>query len=169
MIKIVDDFFEEVLFKKIKNYIVSQLFYEPRYLHNTTEKNSKTYYGARFTLNKDPDLLNTFIKQAEKKFKLKIKKVWNDCGIDIRNLDRFIPHTDNKIAAKINILIMVNGPTAVTNGTVFYKEGELDIHVGFRENRAILFPSDWVHSAHATNVPNLRRHTVSLFVMDYEE
>ena len=65
MIKIVDDFFEEVLFKKIKNYIVSQLFYEPRYLHNTTEKNSKTYYGARFTLNKDPDLLNTFIKQAE--------------------------------------------------------------------------------------------------------
>ena len=47
MIKIVDNFFEDVLFKKIKNYVVSQLFYEPRYLSNTTEKNKI----ALFSLN----------------------------------------------------------------------------------------------------------------------
>ena len=169
MIKIVDDFFEDVSFKKIKNYVVSQLFYEPRYLHNTTEKNNKTYYGARFVLNKNPGLLDTFVKQSEKTFKIKIKKLFKDSGIDIRNLDHFVPHTDDGVGSKINILIMMSGPTAVTNGTVFYKEGELDIHVGFRENRAILFPADWVHSAHATNVPNLKRHTASLFVTDYEE
>jgi hypothetical protein len=68
---------------------------------------------------------------------------------------------------------MLKGPAANTNGTVFYHgtedNFELDIHVGFRENRAILFPSDWIHSAHANNQPNLRRYTASLFITDYEE
>jgi hypothetical protein len=63
---------------------------------------------------------------------------------------------------------MINGPTAVTNGIVFYTNGSLDIHVGFKENRAVLFPSDKVHSPHASNTPNLIRHTVSLFIKDYE-
>ena len=40
------------------------------------------------------------------------------------------------------------GLVAVTNGTVFYYETlddyVLDMHVGFRPNRAILFPSDWI-------------------------
>tara|TARA_Y100000592_G_C5443240_1_gene304572 strand:+ start:158 stop:670 length:513 start_codon:yes stop_codon:yes gene_type:complete len=169
MIKIVDNFFEEVLFSNLKNHVVNKLYYEPRYLPNTKEKNKDTYYGSRFILSNDSKLLQTFIKQSEKKFKIKIKKVHYDSGIDIRNLDHFIPHIDSTIGAKINILIMISGPTAVTNGTVFYQKGELDIHVGFRENRAILFPSDWVHSAHATNVPNLKRHTGTLFVTDYDE
>ena len=68
---------------------------------------------------------------------------------------------------------MLKGPTAVTNGTVFYtgpvNKCDLDIHVGFRENRAILFPSNWVHSNHASNVPNLKRYTASLFITEYEE
>ncbi len=169
MIKIIDNFFEEILFNNIKNHVVNKLFYEPRYLPNTTEKNKDTYYGGRFILSNDPKLLETFIKQSEKKFKIKIKKVYKDSGVDIRNLDHFIPHVDSETGAKINILVMINGPTAVTNGTVFYQKGELDIHIGFRENRAILFPSNWVHSAHATNVPNLKRHTASLFITDYEE
>ena len=169
VIKIIDNFFEETLFSNIKNHIVNKLFYEPRYLPNTIEKNKDTYYGSRFTLSSDLKLLETFIKQSEKKFKIKINNTHEDSGVDIRNLDHFIPHIDSETGAKINILVMINGPTAVTNGTVFYQKGELDIHVGFRENRAILFPSDWVHSAHATNVPDLIRHTVSLFVTDYEE
>ena len=43
------------------------------------------------------------------------------------------------------------------------------MHVGFRENRAILFPSDKIHSQHASKVPNLKRYTATLFVTDYEE
>ena len=64
---------------------------------------------------------------------------------------------------------MLKGPTAVTNGTVFYTQGELDIHVGFRENRAILFPSNWVHSPHRSEVKNLKRYSASLFIEDYKE
>ena len=68
---------------------------------------------------------------------------------------------------------MISGPTAVTNGTVFYHGSldsyNLDTHIGFRENRAIMFPSNKIHSQHASNVPNLKRYTATLFVKDYEE
>ena len=169
MIKIVDNFFEDILFKNIQNHILSKLFYEPRYLNGGKIKNKDTYYGMRFMLQNDPNLLKTFINQSEKKFKIKIKKTHKDSGVDIRNLENFIPHIDTEIGSKINILIMLKGPTAVDNGTVFYTEGKLDIHVGFRENRAILFPSNWVHSAHANNKLNLKRYTTTLFITDYEE
>ena len=169
MIKIIDNFFEDILFKNIKNHITTKLFFTPRYLNYTKERNKNTTYGMRFQLKEDPNLLKTFITQAEKKFNSKIKETLFDSGIDIRNLENFIPHNDVELGAKINILVMLKGPTAVVNGTVFYTEGDLDIHVGFRENRAILFPSNWVHSAHANNQPNLKRYTASLFIKDYEE
>ena len=168
MIKIIDNFFDDILFQNVKNHVTTKLYYTPRYLEDTSEKTKDTHYGSRFVLHLDPKLLDTFVKQAEKKFKIKIKKVHHDSGVDIRNLDKFIPHIDTTIGAKINILIMISGPTAVTNGTVFYQKRELDIHVGFRENRAVLFPSDWPHSAHANDVPNLKRYTASLFVEDYD-
>ena len=109
----------------------------------------------------------------QNKQNLKIKKLNENSGIDLRNLDHFKPHTDHRTPAKINILIMLSGPTAVTNGTVFYVGEEdncsLDMHVGFRENRAVLFPSDKIHSQHASVVPNLKRYTSTLFIEDYED
>jgi hypothetical protein len=173
MIKIIDNFFEDILFQNVKNHITGSLYYEPRYLNEGKIKSKDYYYGMRFMLKDDPGLLKTFINQSEKKFKIKIKETHEDSGVDIRNLEKFIPHTDTTIGAKINILMMLKGPAANTNGTVFYygdeNNFELDIHVGFRENRAILFPSDWIHSAHANNQPNLRRYTATLFITDYEE
>ena len=50
-----------------------------------------------------------------------------------------------------------------------YTEGELDIQGGFRENRAIFFPSNYVHSAHANNVPNLKRFSATVFIKKYEK
>ena len=64
---------------------------------------------------------------------------------------------------------MIYGPTAVTNGTVFYTDNQLDIHVGFRPNRAVMFPSNKLHSQHASDVKNLIRYTSTLFVDNYEE
>ena len=114
-----------------------------------------------------------FKKQSETKFKIKINKINNKSGIDLRNLDHIKPHTDHEVPSVINILIMISGPAAVTNGTVFYygdkSNYDLDMHVGFRENRAILFPSDKIHSQHASEVPNLKRYTATLFIKDYEE
>tara|TARA_R100001163_G_C4985480_1_gene140010 strand:- start:161 stop:670 length:510 start_codon:yes stop_codon:yes gene_type:complete len=169
MIKIIDNFFEDILFKNVQNHVTTKLSFKPRYLDHSKENNKDSYYGMRFELNKDPNLLKTFISQTEKKFKIKVKETHEDCGVDIRNLENFIPHVDTEIGSKINVLMMLKGPTAVTNGTVFYTKGELDIHVGFRENRAVLFPAGWVHSAHANKEPSLKRYTASLFIKDYEE
>ena len=166
MIKIIDNYFEDDLFKRVKNHVTTKLYFTPRYLEGYKERNNRSYYGSRFILEKDPDLLNTFKKTAEKKFNIKIKKLNNDSGIDIRNLNNFSPHIDPSL---INILVMLSGPRAVTNGTVFYTDNKLDIHVGFKENRSILFPSNWYHSSHVSNVPNLKRYTATLFVTDYEE
>tara|TARA_R100000005_G_C4856435_1_gene120125 strand:- start:48 stop:554 length:507 start_codon:yes stop_codon:yes gene_type:complete len=166
-VNIIDNFFEEQLFLNIQNHVTTKLFYTPRYFEDKTEKNEKNYYGSRFILSQDPELLKTFVTQAEKKFKIKIKKLHPDSGIDMRNLLNFKPHID--FDCVLNIMVMLSGPTAVTNGTVFYTDGELDTHVGFRENRAIMFPSTRYHSPHASKVPNLKRYTASLFVQDYEE
>ena len=172
MIKIIDNFLDNDNLKIVQDFALNKALYTPRYFMNTTKKNEKNYYGSRFLLNQNKKLLNLLIKQSELKFKIKIKKVNSDSGLDIRSSTYFKPHTD-EIFGIANILIMISGPTAVTNGTVFYytnNEGdsELDIHVGFRENRAILFPSNWMHSQHAVNVSNLKRYTSTLFI-DYEE
>ena len=164
---IVDDFFDSNMFEKIKHHVTTKLYFTPRFLEHSTEKNKDSYYGARFQFKNDPSLLDTFIQQTKEKFNIKIKKVHCDSGLDIRNLDRFLPHEDSH-AGKLNLLVMINGPTAVTNGTVFYTDNELDIHIGFRENRAVLFPSNKFHSPHASNIPNLVRHTATLFIQEFE-
>ena len=165
---IIDNFFDSNMFEKIKYHITTKLLFTPKYFNNATEKNKDSYYGSRFQLKNDPSLLDTFIQQTNKKFNIKIKKVDDSSGVDIRNLDSFKPHVDSVGGNILNLLIMINGPTAVTNGTVFYTDGELDMHIGFRENRAVLFPSDKVHSPHASNIPNLIRHTATLFIKEFE-
>ena len=77
-VNIIDNFFEEQLFLNIQNHVTTKLFYTPRYFEDKTEKNEKNYYGSRFILSEDPELLKTFITQAEKKFKIKIKKLHPD-------------------------------------------------------------------------------------------
>ena len=123
MIKIIDNFFDKNIIKNIQNHVTSKIYFTPRYFEGK-EHTIENYYGSRFILSNDKALLDTFVKQAENKFNIKIKKVDPGSGIDIRNTDRFRPHTDR---AKINILIMLKGPTAVTNGTVFYTDRELDM------------------------------------------
>mgnify|MGYP003624813791 FL=1 len=168
MIKIIDNFFSKKDLKLIQDFALTKAFYTPKFFENTTEKNKKNHYGNRWELQNEPELLKLFKKQSELKFKIKINNINSTSGIDQRNLDHFKPHVDDSIAV-LNILIMISGPTAVTNGTVFYTDGELDLHVGFRENRAIMFPSNKVHSPHVSDTPSLKRYSASLFIEDYEE
>ena len=172
MIKIIDDFFNQEDLNRVQDFALNKAYYEPKFYDNTIEKTKENFYGNRWHFNHDLNIKELFIKQSELKFNIKIKEISHSSGIDQRNLDSFRPHIDS-IAGIQNILIMISGPTAVTNGTVFYEGVEdnctLDMHVGFRENRALMFPSDKVHSSHASNIPNLKRFTATLFLKDYEE
>lgn len=169
MIKIINNFFNENQLHLVQNFALTKAAYTPCFFDGAVEKNQQTHYGNRFYLSTDKELKNLFIKQAELKFNLKNLKINdNHSGIDQRNLDHFKPHIDSGMGIVSNILIMISGLTAVTNGTVFYSENELDIHIGFKENRAVMFPSDWLHSQHASKVPNLKRYTATLFCSSYE-
>ena len=164
MIKIINNFFDDDKYNQVIHHIKNNIYFTPRYF---STENRKIYYGDRFVLEEDKNLYDTFKKQAEKKFKLKINKT-HDSGIDLRNLSEWQPHNDYG-PSKINILIMLDGPVGVTTGTCFYTDNELDIHVGFRPNRAVMFPSDYFHSPHKSDVKSMRRYTATLFVTDYEE
>ena len=166
MITIINDFFEEDKLEQVINHIKNNISFTPQWTGDKS-KTKDNFYGNRFCLNNDENLLNTFIKQGEKKFNMKINKVHNDCGIDLRNLDRFLPHIDDVDGIKLNMLVMLDGPIGVTTGTVFYTDGELDIHVGFRPNRAVLFPCTYYHCAHQSDVKNLKRYTASIFITEY--
>ena len=167
MINIIDNFFEEDLLKKVQNHVTNRLQFTPRYFEGTTEKTKENYYGDRYDLIQDKTLQDLFVKNSEKNFSIKIKKIHSTSGIDLRNLDILKPHTDDKIS-KMNILIMLKGSTAVTNGTVFYTNNNLDMHIGFKENRALMFPSNKTHSPHASTQPGIRRYTATLFIEEYE-
>ena len=172
MIQIVNDFFEKEELKKIQGYVKKGLPYIPRYFGKELVRNKETYYGMRFSLKHDKDLADILCRQAEKKFNIKIDVIDPDSGIDMRNNDTLKPHTD---PAAANVLLMIDGPVAVSNGTVFYTKRkdedieDLDIHIGFQPNRAVFFPSDITHSANVSPVKNMRRYTCTLFLRQYTD
>ena len=168
LIKIVDNFFDEETFKNIRNYVSTKVTFETSFFEKDAGDHGEKSYGMRSSLSNHPELMDTILRQSEKKFRIKINKINGSSGVDMRNLKYFIAHTD---PFDHNIMIMLVGPEANTNGTVFYSDlnNTIDTHVGFRENRAIMFPSDLIHSAHASNNPSLVRITSTVFIEEYEE
>lgn len=75
----------------------------------------------------------------EKKFKI------NWMCLHERKDERMNPHQDTD-GHDTNCLIYISGLEGVQNGTGFYNNNELSVSVGFVENRAILFPSNHLHS-----------------------
>jgi|TARA_R100000482_G_C5109211_1_gene139622 hypothetical protein len=167
MIKIVDNFFSDEVLEKTQHKVVNGLIYAPLYFDNNAARDKQNYYGSRFFFKDDLSLCKLFWKTTEDKFKIKIKKINPGSGVDIRNLDHFKPHDD--VAAGIaNVLIMIKGLKSINNGVVFYSDDQLDTHIGFRENRAVMFPSNLIHSPHLTVNPNMR-YTASIFIEEYDE
>ena len=175
MIQIVDDFLEKDTFLKIKNFSKTVPYTPQHFVKSHKEKEAKEFnhtdtYGLRYVLGNENELLEIYSNKIKETFKLKSLKISPDSGMDKRKLDIFKPHKDEGF--KINLLHMIEGPTANTNGTVFYSKTEkdnydLDIHVGFKENRAVLFPSLHMHSP-AVSKDSIWRTTLTIFIEDYE-
>jgi hypothetical protein len=55
------------------------------------------------------------------------------------------PHTD-EIICKMNLYLQIEGGTKLNHGLGFYTDNNLDTHIGFKENRAVLFDSNLLHS-----------------------
>ena len=108
MIKIINDFFNNKDLKIVQDFALTKAFYTPRFFEEAPERTEQYSYGNRWRFNNEPKLLNMFTKQTELKFKIKIKELWVDSGIDQRRLTTFKPHIDKQsstISSNISFLI----------------------------------------------------------------
>ena len=162
MIYIIDNFLEESLFKDLKAFSKSdKIRYTPKYFDNTLEKSDENTYGFRQKIDAKSDLVHVLKKTCLKKFKYKINKI-HSCGLDKRKLTLFKPHIDSNIS-KINFYLQIEGQTNLNHGIGFYTDNNLDIHIGFKENRAILFDSNILHTPLVDK--EVWRTTLTIFIL----
>ena len=146
MIYIIDNFLDKKNFNDLKAFSKSKnVMYSPKYFPNTTEKTDKNTYGFRYEFSFESELGQCLKKQCLKKFKYKIEKT-DVCGIDKRKLTMFKPHTDDKNGNIMNLYLQIEGQTKLNHGIGFYTDNNLDIHIGFKENRAVLFKTGILHT-----------------------
>ena len=92
-----------------------------------------------------------FAKALENKFNKKIISCKLNSWTWV-NTKEPIPHIDYvKNKCEYQLLVYIRSDEGINAGTAFYKKNkegfEIDVHVGFKENRAILFKSkDCLHS-----------------------
>tara|TARA_R110000823_G_scaffold306762_2_gene429234 strand:+ start:196 stop:687 length:492 start_codon:yes stop_codon:yes gene_type:complete len=159
MLQVVDNFFTKKIHEEVKTFCKQGLTFAPSFTKG------KNYYGLRSSLYKT-DLTKCFTDTAKHKLKINITKVHRESGIDIRDLENFIPHTDPH--SSLNLFVMIQGDKAANNGIVFYDKKEIDMHIGFKENRAVLFSSDIIHSPNIYPKKNIKRITSTLFITEYD-
>jgi hypothetical protein len=142
MIYIENNFLDLDYFENLKNFSKSNnIKYSPRYMDPLREKNDENTYGFRQDLNEKNELCVILRNTCLKKFKFKIEKGY--CGLDKRQLTMYKPHTD---IAMYNLYLMIEGGSELNHGIGFYDNNQLNIHIGFQENRAVFFNSNILHS-----------------------
>ena len=71
------------------------------------------------------------------------------------------PHNDYPFV--FNLYLQIEGGTKLNHGLGFYtNNNNLDMHIGFKENRAILFNSNLVHSPLVDE--EIWRTTLTIFI-----
>jgi hypothetical protein len=162
MINIIDNFLEEEQFKNLKLFSKT-VHYKPVYFDKTTEKTDANTYGFRYPIEKNNELITIFKKKCLEKFKYKIID-FIVCGLDKRRLTMYKPHIDTELGVIKNLYLMVEGVTKLNHGIGFYDDKELTTHIGFKENRAVLFNSDLMHSPLVDQ--NTWRTTLTIFIKE---
>jgi len=81
------------------------------------------------------------------------------------------PHTDSP-AAKINCLIYLKGGSLINNGTALYendgKNWMINSHIGFKENRALIFSSEKTHASLQFGQGSTGRFAMVNWINEYE-
>jgi hypothetical protein len=162
MITIIDNFLDEKDFNDLKAFSKSKnVNYSPRYFDGSEEKIDANTYGFRYNFSIDSELGKCLSKQCLKKFKYKIVKT-HERGIDKRKLTMYKPHRDYN--SVFNLYLQIEGGTKLNHGLGFYTDNNLDTHIGFKENRAVLFDSNLLHSPLVDE--EVWRTTLTVFIVE---
>ena len=159
MINIIDNFLEESEFKYFKNYLNNSSFFKYDFISNGVELSEKII-EERHTFNLNNEIGNLFINKCVEKFKYKITKEFT-CVVDKKKLNFIKPHID---ASVVNLYFQIEGDSKLDNGIGFYNDNKLNIKIGFKENRAILFDAKLLHSSLLNE--DATRTTLTIFIKE---
>ena len=162
LIIIKDNFFEETLFKKIQAELDTSKFKSTK----PDETYKQIYFKAPIVKDHPAALVIKSFFKAE-------------FGIIITAMESFYllspkhekpsPHSDR---IKINCPIYLKGGSLMNNGTALYeKDGEnwvINSHIGFKENRAVMFSSERTHASLQFAEGATGRFIMGNFIEDYE-
>ena len=162
-----DNFFEETLFKKIQVDLDTVKFENIYALDGKGGDPQKIYFAV--SLSQDhpgPVAVRSFFK-AE--FGIIITKMESLYLLTPKH-KKPTPHTDR---GKINCLIYLKGGSLVHNGTALYEknnEGDdvLNSHIGFKENRAIIFSAKKTHASLQFGEGSTGRFAMASWIGEYE-
>tara|TARA_R100001509_G_C4744659_1_gene174360 strand:+ start:114 stop:611 length:498 start_codon:yes stop_codon:yes gene_type:complete len=156
-----ENFFNKDTYQKIVNEMISVEYDAP------DSKKRKIHDGSYWHTHNLPDgceVQKEIQRLIQKHFNFKISSfVCPSSYTMVGATDKPRPHTDEDVGSKFQCLIYMYGPESVNNGTGFYKDNELNIHVGFKNNRAIFFSSDVVHTPLQWNGNGSFRYSICNF------
>ena len=142
-----DNFFTKEILNKVQNEI-SHLNFANR---NTTvnEQSQNVYQKIYFNvpLYKEHFAVQEVTKNLQNYSSIPIDHFESDYFLSTKHTEP-TPHADT---CKINCIVYIKGNELINSGTGFYDKKEkqyvLNLHVGFKENRAIIFDSKIYHAS----------------------
>ena len=158
-----DNFFSKKMLDKIKIDLSHSKFTNRFNTYkNTTDQ--KIYFNVE--LAKDHPVVIETIKNLKKKFNLSCSIIDSNYFLSTKH-EQATPHNDNTY--KYNCLIYLKGNSLVNNGSGFYDKisgggYQLNTHVGFKENRAIIFDSKIFHTSLQFNEGSGTRYCLANFI-----
>jgi len=167
LIIIKDNFFEENIYKEIL-FDISRLKFENRF--TTVHEDDKNIYQKIYfnvELNKNHFAVKE-VKKILKEFGYNLKSHHHGYYLSTKHTEA-TPHQDTN---NLNCFIYLKGLDLLNSGTGFYEkvnnEYVLNRHIGFRENRAIIFDSKIFHASLQFNEDCGTRYAMANF-FNYEE
>jgi hypothetical protein len=138
-----DNFLDEKLFNKLHEKI-SYFNYDPK-LNFLGEEKKHPWFSAPVSEKIKEIIKDKCEKTFRKRFKVSM------CNYTLLASVEPLPHNDLGDDCDHQICIYIKGNTNLNKGTGFYLENglntyELNTHIGFNENRAILWESNTFHS-----------------------
>jgi hypothetical protein len=159
MIHIIDNFLEKKEFEYFKDFLKNCNFIEYHFSTNKINSSEETI-GYRHIFNLNSEIGNIFNNKSIEKFKYKITETIQ-CVVDIKKLNFYKPHSD---ISKMNLYFQIDGNTELDHGIGFYNDDKLNVKIGFKQNRAILFNAKLIHSPLVCE--NITRTTLTMFIKE---
>jgi hypothetical protein len=132
-----DNFLDENVHKEVHKKIDSYLYFPKT---NMIEGVNHIW----FSCDADDKIVEIVKNKCEKILHKKLKVRF--CSYTMLATVEPMPHCDLCPECDYQVIIYIKGNVNLNKGTGFYLNGDLNTHVGFNENRAIIWHSNTVHT-----------------------